>query len=118
MLSALKKEIRHNITQLGEYTSEITGSPSLEAESLQENTTPTLPILKDEAFRKMQQVDFHSKGLTDQDRDMLDRIFTLFSRRMVDISDQDRKKICMENMRKLEEILTRITDYIKGKNLR
>lgn len=118
MLSALKREITHNITQLREYTLEMPGGSSGADNSWQEDVASALPVLKDDVFRRIQQMDFCSKGLTSEDKDMLAKVFTLFSRHMADSSDQDRKKLCMENMRILEEVLVRITDYTKGGSVR
>ena len=118
MLAALKREIIHNSTQLREYTREIPEGKSPEENPRQEDASSVLPILKDDVFRRIQQLDFCSKGLTSEDKDMLAKVFVLFSHNAPNSSDQDRKNFCKENARILDEILARITDYTKGGSVR
>lgn len=110
MLSALKAEVIHNMALLGGYTATPTGDS--------EDGISTLPVLKDDVFKRIQQADFHSRGLSDEDRDALEKVFAVFSGHMMDISYRDRMKLCAENLKVLEGVEAGLADYLKGSGVR
>ena len=113
MLKNLRREITHNIEQLQEYNREDPGrSRTLQGLGQIEGDTRPL-ILKDAVFRKIQQMDFCSKGLTDEDKELLEKVFATSSLLVVAVSDRDDRQLCAENMRILEDVLSRLTAYIK-----
>ena len=113
MLAGLRREMTRNIELLGEYNRGIQNSQRTTQGSNQagENIPPL--ILKDEVFRKIQRMDFCSKGLRDEDKDLLERVFATSSHKVMHASVGDDQKLCAENMRILSDVLSRLTAYIK-----
>ena len=118
MLAALKREIVYNIERLREYEREEQARlrTAHGPDQTQRDTRPL--ILKDVVFRRAQQVDFRSKGLRDEDKDLIEKVFAIASQMGLPSSGGDDRRHCAENIRILEDVLTRLTAYIKGERFR
>ena len=118
MLAALKREIVYNIERLREYDLE-EHARLRTAHGPGRTQTDTRPlILKDAVFRRVQQVDFRSKGLRDDDMDLLEKVFATASQIGLPSSGGDARRHCEENIRILEDVRSRLTAYIKGEQTR
>jgi hypothetical protein len=118
MLAALKREIVYNIERLREYDLE-EQARSRTTQGPDQTQTDTRPlILKDAVFRRVQQVDFRSKGLSGEDKDLLEKVLATASQMGLPPSGGDDRRHCAENIRILEDVLIRLTAYIKGERLR
>jgi hypothetical protein len=110
MLASLRREITHNIEQLREYNREDRGH----SHTAQGRDQIDGLILKDAVFRRIQQMDFRSKGLTDEDKELLEKVFATSSQMVLSAPDRDAHKRCADNMKILEDMLSRLTAYGKA----
>jgi hypothetical protein len=117
MTAALKREIRHNISQLQVYIRGIPDSPGSSESPGQSSKNDHVLILADQIFRKMQIQDFRPKSMSSEDMDMLEKVFTTSSQQFLHTLKQDSEKICTSNLRVLEEILQKITGDIEDSNV-
>ena len=114
MLATLRREITHNIEQVQNYNREDRGY-SHTAQGPDQIGGDTRPlILQDAVFRKIQQLDFCSKGLTDEDKDLLEKVFATSSHMVLSTAGGYDQHLCTENMRILEGVLSRLTAYSKA----
>ncbi len=76
------------------------------------------PVLSDRVFRSMRRQDIHSRYVTAEDMDMLEKVFAASSRATLRQSAAETKAICTENMRILDDLLRKIEEYLREERLR
>ncbi|HHO75995.1 MAG TPA: hypothetical protein ENN05_06155 [Deltaproteobacteria bacterium] len=109
MLKDLRSEILSNMERIKEY---VRGLPENDTDK-DLGVELCTPVLTDTVFKKMLREHFHSRVLSNDDKDMLEKVLTNNFRHTGNIKRRDCMNICLEQIHILEGIQEKIDGFLK-----